>query len=471
MRPVVTARDRTPGTGLTPSERALSGRRAREQVRRTTLGEWSPATDRADPVALLLKQETHRAPDLVPVRHERMSASAFAFYRGAAIIMAADLASVPSTGLRVQLSGDAHLANFGVYASPERNLVFDINDFDETLPGPFEWDLKRLAASFEIASRANGFDARDGDAVVTALVTTYCSTMAEMAAKGNLDIWYTRLTVDDLVHRWSADESKSFRKQFTRTVRKVESKDRLHALAKLTTLDDGELRFVSRPPLLERMSELVSGTDYAELFDHIRAAVHQYRRTLLPHRRALFDRYRLVDVARKVVGVGSVGTRCWVALFVGRDDEDPLFLQVKEAEASVLEPHLGRSRYTQHGQRVVEGQRQTQAVSDVLLGWTRYEGIDGQSQDYYFRQLWDEKGSAAVESFDVRRMTVYAQVCGYTLARAHARSGDPIALAGYLGNGASMARAMTVFADAYADQNEADYRLFVARITPAAAAS
>jgi len=379
MKPVVTARDRSPGADLTPSERALSGRRAREQVRRTTLGEWSPATERPDPVALLLQQETTRAPDLVPVRHERMSASPFAFYRGAAIIMAADLASVPSTGLRVQLCGDAHLANFGAYASPERNLVFDINDFDETLPGPFEWDLKRLAASFEIASRANGFDDRDGDAVVTALVTTYCSTMAEMAAKGNLDIWYTRLTVDDLVQRWSADEPKSFRKQFTRTVRKVESKDRLRALAKLTTLDDGELRFVSRPPLLERMSELVSGTDYAELFNHIRAALHQYRRTLLPHRRALFDRYRLVDVARKVVGVGSVGTRCWVGLFVGRDDEDPLFLQVKEAEASVLEPHLGRSRYTQHGQRVVEGQRQTQAVSDVLLGWTRYVGIDGQS--------------------------------------------------------------------------------------------
>ncbi len=471
MKPVVTARDRSPGADLTPSERALSGRRAREQVRRTTLGEWSPATERPDPVALLLQQETTRAPDLVPVRHERMSASPFAFYRGAAIIMAADLASVPSTGLRVQLCGDAHLANFGAYASPERNLVFDINDFDETLPGPFEWDLKRLAASFEIASRANGFDDRDGDAVVTALVTTYCSTMAEMAAKGNLDIWYTRLTVDDLVQRWSADEPKSFRKQFTRTVRKVESKDRLRALAKLTTLDDGELRFVSRPPLLERMSELVSGTDYAELFNHIRAALHQYRRTLLPHRRALFDRYRLVDVARKVVGVGSVGTRCWVGLFVGRDDEDPLFLQVKEAEASVLEPHLGRSRYTQHGQRVVEGQRQTQAVSDVLLGWTRYVGIDGQSQDYYFRQLWDEKGSAAVETFDPRRMTVYAQICGYTLARAHARSGDPIALAAYLGSGSSMARAMTAFADAYADQNDADYRLFVARITPAAAAS
>ena len=365
----------------------------------------------------------------------------------------------------MQLCGDAHLANFGAYASPERNLVFDINDFDETLPGPFEWDLKRLAASFEIAARANGFDARDGDAVVTALVTTYCSTMAEMAAKGNLDIWYTRLTVDDLAAVGALEESRASGSSSRARCRKVESKDRLQALAKLTTLDDGELRFVSRPPLLERMSELVSGTDYAELFDDIRAAVHQYRRTLLPDRRAAV---RPVPVGRRRQEggrCGQRGTRCWVALFVGRDDEDPLFLQIKEAEASVLEPHLGRSRYTQHGQRVVEGQRQTQAVSDVLLGWTRYVGIDGQSQDYYFRQLWDEKGSAAVETFDPDRMTIYAQVCGYTLARAHARSGDPVALAGYLGNGAAMARAMTAFADAYADQNEADYRLFVARET------
>ena len=282
--------------------------------------------------------------ELVPVRHERMAASPFAFYRGAAIIMAADLASAPRTELRVQVCGDAHLANFGAYASPERTLVFDINDFDETLPGPFEWDLKRLAASFEIASRANGFDAADGDAVVTALVKSYCSTMAEMAAMGNLDIWYSRLTVDDLARRWGLEASKHIRKQFQRKVQKVESKTRLQALAKLTTLDDGELRFVSRPPLLERLSELVSGADYAALVDDINAALRQYRRTLQPDRRELFDRYRFVDVARKVVGVGSVGTRCWVALFVGRDDDDPLFLQIKEAEASVLEPHLAREQ-------------------------------------------------------------------------------------------------------------------------------
>ena len=290
--------------------------------------------------------------------------------------------------------------------------------------------------------------------------------MAEMAAMGNLDIWYSRLTVEDLARRWGIEASKHIRKQFQRKVQKVESKTRLQALAKLTTLDDGELRFVSRPPLLERVSELVSGADYAALVDDIAAAVRQYRRTLQPDRRALFDRYRFVDVARKVVGVGSVGTRCWVALFVGRDDDDPLFLQIKEAEASVLEPHLARSKFAQHGQRVVEGQRLTQAASDVLLGWTRLVGIDGQTRDYYFRQLWDEKGSAEVETFDPERMTIYARICGYTLARAHARSGDPVAIAGYLGNGAAMARAMTTFADAYADQNEADYRLFVARVTP-----
>jgi uncharacterized protein (DUF2252 family) len=462
----VTARDRVLGASLTTAERALSGRRVRERVRRSTLGEWSPASDRPDPVALLEQQETTRVAELVPVRHERMAASPFAFYRGAAVIMAADLASAPRTELRVQVCGDAHLANFGAYASPERNLVFDINDFDETLPGPFEWDLKRLAASFEIASRERGFDAADGDAVVTALVKSYCSTMAEMAAMGNLDIWYSRLTVDDLARRWSLEASKHIRKQFQRKVQKVESKTRLQALAKLTTLDDGELRFVSRPPLLERLSELVSGADYAALVDDIKGALRQYRRTLQPNRRELLDRYRFVDVARKVVGVGSVGTRCWVALFVGRDDDDPLFLQIKEAEASVLEPHLARSKFAQHGQRVVEGQRLTQAASDVLLGWTRFVGIDGQTRDYYFRQLWDEKGSAEVETFEPERMTIYARICGYTLARAHARSGDPVAIAGYLGNGTSMARAMTTFADAYADQNEADYRLFVARVRP-----
>jgi uncharacterized protein (DUF2252 family) len=392
-----------------------------------------------------------------------MGASAFAFYRGAAIIMAADLAPLPRTGLDVQLCGDAHLANFGAYASPERNLVFDINDFDETLRGPFEWDLKRLVASFEIASRANGFDPRDSASIVSATVISYCTTMAEMASKGNLDVWYSRLTLDELAQRWGVEASKTMRKRYEKQVEKATSRDRLRALAKLTTLDDGELRFVNSPPLLERMSDVVSGTEYADVVDHVREAIHHYRRTLQPDRRELFDRYRLVDLARKVVGVGSVGTRCWVALLVGRDDKDPLFLQVKEAEASVLERHLRRSKYPQHGQRVVEGQRLTQAASDVLLGWTRYVADSGETHDYYFRQLWDEKGAANVESLYPQGMKIYGQVCGYTLARAHARSGDPIALSGYLGSGASMARALTTFAVAYADQNEADYREFVGR--------
>jgi uncharacterized protein (DUF2252 family) len=269
--------------------------------------------------------------------------------------------------------------------------------------------------------------------------------------------------MDDLARRWGAEASKAVKKDFERTVQKAESKDRLDALAKLTTLDDGELRFVSRPPLLERVSELVDGAHYAELVDRINDALQRYRRSLQPDRRALLDRYRFVDLARKVVGVGSVGTRCWVALLIGRDDEDPLFLQVKEAEPSVLEPHLGRSKYAQHGQRVVEGQRLTQAASDVLLGWTRVVDDDGHTRDYYFRQLWDEKGGASIDKFKQLRMKIYAQVCGYTLARAHARSGDSLAIAGYLGGGASMAEAMTGFAAAYADQNEADYRQFVGR--------
>jgi uncharacterized protein (DUF2252 family) len=458
----VAAHDRSARPFLTVQERALNGRTARERVRRSTHGEWAPAPDRPDPLELLRQQEVTRVPDLLPVRHERMGASAFAFYRGAAIVMAADLAPLPRTGIDVQLCGDAHLANFGAYASPERILVFDINDFDETLRGPFEWDLKRLAASFEIASRANGFDPSASAAVVTAMVISYCTTMAELAAKGNLDIWYSRLTIDELGRRWGLEETKAARRQYEKNVQKVESKDRLHALAKLTTIDDGELRFVSRPPLLARVSELVTGTEYAEVIDHVRQALQRYRRTLQPDRRELFDRYRFVDLARKVVGVGSVGTRCWVALLVGRDDADPLFLQVKQAEASVLEPYLSKSKYPQHGQRVVEGQRLTQAASDVMLGWTRYTGPEGDSYDYYFRQLWDEKGGAAVETFDPARMTTYAQICGYTLARAHARSGDPIALSGYLGSGASMARALARFAVAYGDQNEADYQKFVA---------
>jgi uncharacterized protein (DUF2252 family) len=377
--------------------------------------------------------------------------------------MAADLAPLPRTGLDVQLCGDAHLANFGTYASPERNLVFDINDFDETLRGPFEWDLKRLVASFEIAARANGFDPRDSASIVSATVISYCTTMAELASKGNLDVWYSRLTLDDLAQRWGVEASKTMRKRYEKQVQKATSRDRLRALAKLTTLDDGELRFVSSPPLLERMSDVVSGTEYADVVDHVRKALHHYRRTLQPDRRELFDRYRFVDLARKVVGVGSVGTRCWVALLVGRDDKDPLFLQVKEAEASVLERHLRRSKYPQHGQRVVEGQRLTQAASDVLLGWTRYVADSGETNDYYFRQLWDEKGAADVESLHPQGMKIYGQVCGYTLARAHARSGDPTELSSYLGSGASMARALTSFAVAYADQNEADFREFVGR--------
>ena len=367
----VAAGDPSPADApLTAQERTLRGRRTRERVPRTVHGEWAPAPDRPDPVELLARQEATRVPELVAVRHERMGASPFAFYRGAAIVFAADVASVPRTGLAVQACGDAHLANFGAYASPERNLVFDINDFDETLPGPFEWDLKRLAASFEVATRSNGFADRDRRAVVEAVTRSYCTSMSEFAAMSNIDLWYLKLDVVDVAARWGVDASKAMIKQFRRTVEKAESKDRLQAFAKLTTMDQGEPRFVSQPPLLDPIRELVGDEEYLEVMDLIKRALHAYRRTLQPDRRRLIDRYRFVDLARKVVGVGSVGTRCWVALFVGRDEDDPLFLQVKEAEASVLEPYLGRSTYAQHGQRVVEGQRLTQAATDILLGWT-----------------------------------------------------------------------------------------------------
>jgi uncharacterized protein (DUF2252 family) len=450
-----------------PSEtaaRAAAGSEARRRRPRSTQGEWRPPSDRRDPVAILEEQATSRLADLVPIRHGRMAASPFAFYRGGAAIMAADLAADPSSGLIVQLCGDAHLVNFGGYDSPERELVFDLNDFDETLPGPFEWDVKRLVASIEVAGRARSFTPAQRNTILTGTAHAYRLGLREFADKGNLDIWYTRMSGDQMAARWGGDIGPKELSNLKQTVAKAGRKNHLKAMAKLTQVVDGRLQFVADPPLLVPVVDLVEELVPEDVERFVADAVGAYRDTLSDDRRRLVDRYRFVDLARKVVGVGSVGTRCWVALFVGRDHDDPLFLQIKEAQTSVLEPYAGVSVFDQQGQRVVAGQRFMQAVSDILLGWMRITGIDGEVRDFYIRQLWDAKASADIETMTLNGMTVYGQICGWTLARGHARSGDPIALGAYLGGGDGFDRAVCSYARAYADQNEADHRAFVAAI-------
>jgi uncharacterized protein (DUF2252 family) len=442
---------------LSVAERVARGRAARSEVPRSSHAGWEAAPNRADPVALLKAQEEVRVEELVPIRHERMLASAFAFYRGAAVIMAADLASGPQSGLRVQAVGDAHLANFGGFAAPDRQMVFDINDFDETTPGPFEWDVKRLAASFEIAARSREFSVKSARTIVSNSVRAYREAMASFAAMTNLDVWYARLDVEAAIAQWSGDVTAADVKRLQRNVTKAQGKDSLKALNKLTEVVDGEYQIRNDPPLVVRVAELFpdAQADQVESWLHDRMRV--YRRSLQPDRRHLLEGYRLVDFARKVVGVGSVGTRCWIALMMGKDDQDPLFLQIKEAEASVLEPYAGKSGYASHGQRVVEGQRLLQAASDVLLGWTQAVGLDGVERDFYIRQLWDWKLSADLETMPEAMMKVYAQICGWTLARGHARSGDRIAIASYLGGGDVFDRAIADFSASYADQNQRDF--------------
>jgi uncharacterized protein (DUF2252 family) len=445
-------------------ERAARGREARRLVPRSSHAGWKPADDRSDPVALLQEQDRTREPDLVPVRHGRMMASPFTFYRGAAKVMAADLEGTPRAGLEVQLCGDAHLSNFGVFASPERTLLFDLNDFDETLPGPFEYDVARLAASFAIAARNNGFAGADVAEAATATVRSYRNAIAEFAEMGNLAIWYSRLPADDVLDliRRSATSKKERvgTARAEKLVAQARTRDSVQALAKLGELVDGQYRIVSQPPLIVPLRDVALhyGLDPKETEDGIRVLLRQYRATLEDDRRHLLDGFQVVDVARKVVGVGSVGTRAFIALLQGRDEADPLFLQVKEATTSVLEDHLPKSRYANHGERVVRGQRMMQAASDIFLGWTRGLDVD---RHYYWRQLRDMKGSAAVETMSPLAMSVYAGMCGWTLARAHARSGDPIAINAYLGRRDSFDRAMTDFACRYADQNERDYERFV----------
>jgi uncharacterized protein (DUF2252 family) len=386
-----------------------------------------------------------------------MLVSPFTFFRGAAFLMAADLADGPRTGLYAQLCGDAHLSNFGIFAAPDRRLVFSLNDFDETLPGPFEWDVKRLAASLAVAGRDRGFDRATRDAVVKAAVREYREAMARFAAMRNIHVWYARLDVASIRDQLARASGKQM-KRLQSTVAAVHTKDSMRALSKLCRTVDGELRIVGDPPLVTPIEDVMPGAEAEHLEAVVRRMIDTYRETLPRDRRQLLESYRCVHAARKVVGVGSVGARTWILLMIGRDKADPLFLQFKEAQASVLEPFLGKSEFEQHGQRVVEGQRTMQAAPDVMLGWERIETVDGQERDFYIRQLWNSKGSAEVEAMDPPEIEAYGRVCGWTLARAHARSGDRIAIAAYLGGGDAFDRAMAAFAETYADQNEQDYR-------------
>jgi uncharacterized protein (DUF2252 family) len=441
----------------TPEDRAARGRTARAAVPRSSHGAWSPTSDRPDPVDLLLQQATTRVPELVPIRHARMLASPFAFYRGAAAVMATDLANTPSSGIRVQVCGDAHLANFGGFAAPDRTLVFDVNDFDETLPGPWEWDVKRLAASFDIAARSREFDDKVRGRIVRETVRSYREAMREYAGTRNLDLWYLRLDEATVFEKWQSRIAPAAMKRYQKNVAKARTRDSLGAFAKLTGTVDGRVRIISNPPLVVPLDELMPEVAASELRDQLHVWFRGYRRTLQPDRRQILESFELVDFARKVVGVGSVGTRSWIALLLGRDGGDPLFLQIKEAEASVLEEHVGKAAYGHHGRRVVEGQRMMQSASDIFLGWDRATGVDGLARDFYVRQLWDGKMSADVDSMAPEALSIYGEMCGSTLARAHARSGDRIAIASYLGNGDIFDRAIAEFATAYADQNQRDF--------------
>ncbi|MGH3363102.1 MAG: DUF2252 domain-containing protein [Nocardioidaceae bacterium] len=451
-----------PTAHLSPAERAARGAAARQDLPPGEQGELVLPPDRPDAATVLEAQAASRLPELVPVRHGRMAASPFTFFRGAAALMARDLAASPTSNLAVQLCGDAHLSNFGVFASPERRLLFDVNDFDETLPGPWEWDVKRLAASIEVAGRQNGFDRKARRRAVRASVERYQAAMARFAGMRELDVWYARADVEEMRELLDAQQ----RKTLDRNVARARANDSLKALRKLSQVVDGHRRIRADPPLLVPLGDLLPDVDREELESQIRALLDRYSRSLLPDRRLLLGKFRFVDMARKVVGVGSVGTRCWVVLLEGRDDGDPLLLQVKEAQESVLAPYLAqasrsRRRVPNQGERVVTGQRLMQAASDIFLGWERVQGLDGAQRDFYVRQLRDQKGSAVVESMVPKSLGLYGELCGWTLARAHARSGDAVAISAYLGDDTTFAKAVADFAEQYADLNERDHRAVV----------
>jgi uncharacterized protein (DUF2252 family) len=445
------------------AERVARGRAARAEVPRSSHAVYEPAATRSNPVELLERQAATRVPELVPIRYGRMVVSPFTFFRGAAMIMAHDLAATPRSGLQVQCCGDAHLSNFGVFASPERRLVFDINDFDETLPGPWEWDVKRLAVSMLIAARDNGYRVKDQERVVLETVGRYRTAMREFAGMENLAVWYARLEIESLLAERAAQFRPGTVRRAGKALAKARTRDSMTAFSKLTRAVDGEVQIVDQSPLIVPLAQLAPGGERDQLLETLRALVRRYRDSLDPDRRVLLEQFHLTDFARKVVGVGSVGTRAWIALLLGRDGNDPLFLQLKEAEASVLEEFLGPSRFENHGQRVVTGQRLMQATSDIFLGWLHVDSspVDAQPRDFYGRQLKDWKGSAEIDHMDPERMAIYGKLCGWTLARAHARTGDRIAIAAYLGNGPKFDRAILGFSNAYAEQNDRDYQQLV----------
>jgi uncharacterized protein (DUF2252 family) len=444
---------------LRPAERAALGKAARKAVPRSSHASFDPPAQRPDPIKLLERQAKARVPELVPIRYGRMLVSPLTFYRGAALIMASDLSRTPRSGLSVQCCGDAHLSNFGMFASPERRLVFDINDFDETLAGPWEWDVKRLATSMLIAARTVGFALKDEQRVVLDTVAEYRGAMTGFAAMKQLEVWYAYVDVQDTMAEFGAQLQHKLVKRTQKDIAKARTRDSVSVYSKLTQKVDGQPRIAADPPLIVPITDLARGTERDEMFEALREIFRSYGATLQYDRRVLLEQFELVDFARKVVGVGSVGTRAWIALLIGRDKRDPLFLQLKEADASVLEGFLQPSELENHGERVVNGQHLMQASSDIFLGWLHVDtDLEGQERDFYVRQLKDWKGAAEVEQMDPKGMAAYGRLCGWTLARAHARSGDRIAIAAYLGSGASFDRAILQFSEAYAEQNERDFK-------------
>jgi uncharacterized protein (DUF2252 family) len=448
---------------LSRADRVARGKDARALAPLESHAEFAPDASR-DPVGLLLEQEKSRVPELVPIRHGRMLVSPFTFYRGAALPMAADLATTPTSGLRVQLCGDAHLSNFGAFASPERRLVFDVNDFDETLPGPFEWDVKRLAASLVVAGRGNGFGGKACRKIVLAGVERYRKAMQEFSEQFFLEVWYARLDVDEAISEFQARLKASKVKATEKMVAQAHTHDSMQALSKLTTMVGGQPRIISDPPLIEPIEEVFADQQASAIHELVRGVLGKYQRTLQSDRKYLLQHFTLVQVARKVVGVGSVGTRCWIALNGAGDGTEPLFLQIKEAQTSALANYCGRSQYSNQGERVVAGQHLMQAESDIFLGWIRAADPDGVDRDYYVRQLKDWKFSAPIEQMSPSDLATYAGLCGWTLARAHARSGDRVALAAYLGGSSKFDQAIADFAEKYADQNDRDYAALQAAV-------
>ncbi len=448
---------------LTVQERIARGKAARAEVPRASHAVFDPPATRPHPIDLLEHQASQRVPELVPIRYGRMLVSPFTFYRGAALIMANDLATTPRSGFTVQCCGDAHLSNFGAFASPERRLVFDINDFDETLPGPWEWDLKRLAVSMLVAARDNGFKPKSQERAVLDTVKAYRTAMADFAGMGNLDVWYAHLELERLLQERAANFERKRVKRTEAMLAKARTRDSMTAFSKLTHSVNGEARIVDDPPLIVPVEQFAP-LPRDQIFDALRALLRRYRASLQFNRRILLEQFQITDFARKVVGVGSVGTRAFIALLTGRDGRDPLFLQAKEADASVLEELVGRSRFRSHGERVVTGQRLMQATTDIFLGWVHVKAAfdTGEPRDFYVRQLKDWKGSAEIETMDTTGLAVYGRLCGWTLARAHARSGDRIAIAAYLGSGNGFDRAIVEFSKAYAEQNDRDYQALAA---------